>query len=89
MRIVTLSLVAAATLVFAGCSGPEKKLGRGISNMTALAGGDISRSVEQTTLWDGPNTGSTGFISGLATSTSEGVSDGISTAATFEQGRRD
>jgi putative exosortase-associated protein (TIGR04073 family) len=66
MRIVTLSLAASAVLVFTGCAGPENKLGRGISNMTALVGGgDISRSVEQTTLWDGPNTGATGFIRGF------------------------
>jgi putative exosortase-associated protein (TIGR04073 family) len=66
MRIVTLSLAASAALLFSGCSGPENKLGRGISNMTALVnGGDISRSVEQTTLWDSPNTGATGFIRGF------------------------
>jgi putative exosortase-associated protein (TIGR04073 family) len=66
MRIVTFSLVALAAFAFTGCSGPENNLGRGISNMTALVGGgDISRSVEQTTLWDGPNTGATGFIRGF------------------------
>ena len=66
MRIATFSLVAAAALVFAGCAGPENKLGRGLSIMTALAGrGDISRAVEQTTIWDGPNTGATGLIRGF------------------------
>lgn len=66
MRIAKFSFIAATALIVAGCSGPENKLGRGLSNMTALVnGGDISRSVEQTTLWDGPNTGPTGFIRGF------------------------
>jgi len=65
MRIANLFLAAVATLVFTGCAGPENKLGRGLSNATALLGGDISRSIEQTTLWDSPNTGATGFIRGF------------------------
>lgn len=37
-----------------GCAGPEQKLGRGIRNVTEFARlGEISRSVEQTYLWDG------------------------------------
>lgn len=66
MRNVTLLFTAAAAVVFSGCAGPEDKLGRGLSNMTALLnGGDVTRSIEQTTLWDGPNTGPTGFIRGF------------------------
>jgi putative exosortase-associated protein (TIGR04073 family) len=66
MRIATLCAGATAVLIFTGCAGPENKLGRGFSNMTAfVGGGDISRSVEQTALWDGPNTGPTGFIRGF------------------------
>jgi len=50
-----------------GCSGPEKKLGRGINNVTEFARmGEIRRSVEQTALWDGPEVGYTkGFIHGF------------------------
>jgi putative exosortase-associated protein (TIGR04073 family) len=50
-----------------GCAGPEKKLARGLSNVTEFARfGEISRSVEQTTLWDGPGKGTTlGFIRGF------------------------
>lgn len=66
----TRFLIAAGCAVLAlacGCSGPEKKLGRGISNLTEFARvGEIRRSVEQTTLWDGPQAGyTTGFIRGF------------------------
>jgi putative exosortase-associated protein (TIGR04073 family) len=56
-----------APLLIAGCAGPEKKLGRGISNLTEFArGGEIARSVEQTTLWEGTQKGmTTGFIRGF------------------------
>ncbi len=54
-------------LLAAGCAGPEKKLGRGIANVTEFArGGEISRSVEQTTLWEGTTKGmTTGIIRGF------------------------
>lgn len=36
-----------------GCAGPERKLGRGINNVTEFARfGEIRRSMEQTALWD-------------------------------------
>lgn len=50
-----------------GCSGPEKKLGRGINNLTEFARmGEIRRSVEQTALFDGPEVAyTTGVIRGF------------------------
>jgi putative exosortase-associated protein (TIGR04073 family) len=43
-----------AAVLSTGCSGPEKKLGRGLNNMTEFArGGELHRSVEQTYLWEG------------------------------------
>lgn len=55
------------SLLGAGCAGPEKKLGRGFNNLTEFARlGEISRSTEQSALWDGPATAyTTGFIRGF------------------------
>lgn len=65
--IILLASVAVVALGATGCSGPEQKLGRGISNLTEFARmGDMRRSVEQTALWYGPETGyTTGFIKGF------------------------
>jgi putative exosortase-associated protein (TIGR04073 family) len=65
--IPLLSAAALVALFAAGCAGPEQKLGRGISDMTEFARlGEIRRSVEQTALWEGPETAyTTGFIHGL------------------------
>lgn len=68
MLTLTRSLpVLVVAMVAVGCAGPEKKLGRGISNLTELArGGEISRSMEQTTLWEGTQAGmTTGVIRGI------------------------
>ena len=69
MRISFPILASAATvaLLAAGCAGPERKLGRGLNNITELARmGDLRRSVEQTTLWDGTEASyTTGFLRGL------------------------
>lgn len=61
------ALVAVSALLFAGCSGPSYKLGRGINNMTEFArGGDMRRSMEQAALWHGPDAAYTaGFIEGI------------------------
>lgn len=64
------SLVGVAVLgclLAAGCAGPEKKLGRGINNLTEFARlGEIRRSVEQTLLTDGaPSAYTTGVIRGF------------------------
>jgi putative exosortase-associated protein (TIGR04073 family) len=65
----TLFLLAAAAVVvtLSGCSSAERKFGRGVSNMTEIVRmGEIRRSLEQTTLWEGPDVGATkGFFTGL------------------------
>ena len=57
----------AVAFLAAGCAGPEQKLGRGINNVTEFArGGEIRRSMEQTAIWDGPDTAyTTGFFRGI------------------------
>lgn len=54
-------------LVFTGCAGPERKLGRGLHNVTEFARmGELSRSVEQTSLWEGPEHAyTTGVVRGF------------------------
>ena len=63
------TLVMAGALV-SGCANAEKKLGRGMSNMTEFVRlGEMRRSVEQTALFDQPGGHyATGFIRGLTKS---------------------
>jgi putative exosortase-associated protein (TIGR04073 family) len=62
-----VGMAVLAVLLGAGCAGPEQKLGRGVNNITEFARlGEISRSMEQTFLWEGPATAyTTGFIRGF------------------------
>jgi len=71
-------------ILVAGCAGPERKLGRGLANATEFArGGEISRSVEQTTLWEGGQKGTTvGFIRGFNRSMARTLI-GVAEVATF------
>lgn len=56
-----------AVLSLVGCAGPQQKLGRGITNaMEPTRLGELGRSVEQTSLWDGSDAAySLGFIRGV------------------------
>ena len=53
MRTTILLALVCAVVLTTGCAGPERKLGRGIMNVTELLrGGEIRRSMEQTYLWE-------------------------------------
>ena len=58
---------AAVALFVAGCAGPEAKMGRGINNtMEIVRWGEVDRSIEQSSLWNGPNSGySIGVVKGV------------------------
>lgn len=60
------ALLPLATL-FTGCGGMETKMGRGITNMTEIGRlGEFRRSIEQTSIWEGPEAGmTTGVIRGV------------------------
>lgn len=62
-----LALLSAVALFSSGCAGPERKLGRGISNFTEVTRmGELRRSMEQTGLWEGPEAGyTTGLVRGV------------------------
>ena len=62
-----LATLVIAGAVGSGCSSAEKKLGRGMSNMTEFARlGEIRRSVEQTALFEQPGGHyAAGFIRGF------------------------
>lgn len=64
--LASFSLLVGAALVV-GCKGPERKLGRGITNATEFARlGELRRSVEQKALWDGPEVAyTTGVLNGI------------------------
>ncbi len=65
--VFTLVAVGSATLL-TGCSSMEQKLGRGIANiMEPVRLGELTRSVEQTYLSDGPVVGeSYGVVHGVS-----------------------
>jgi putative exosortase-associated protein (TIGR04073 family) len=62
-----LGLVLLAGVLVSGCAGPEKKLGRGISNLLELVRwGDAQRTIEQTSVFESPNVGmTTGVVKGI------------------------
>jgi putative exosortase-associated protein (TIGR04073 family) len=64
--LLVFPLVLGSALLV-GCKGPEKKLGRGITNLTEFTRmGEMRRTVEQSALWGGPEAAySTGFIHGM------------------------
>jgi len=62
-----LTLAALVATLTSGCTGTEEKMGRGIRDTTEVVRlGDAQRSVEQTSVWDGPLAGSTtGVVIGV------------------------
>jgi len=62
-----LAILVAAIAVTSGCANAEKKFGRGLSNIIEpVRMGELRRSMEQTALFDGSETGYTaGFVTGL------------------------
>lgn len=67
-NVIPILAIAGLTALFtSGCAGPEQKFGRGMSNtMEIVRMGELSRSVEQTSIFDSPDAGyTTGFVRGL------------------------
>lgn len=62
-----VGLLSVLALFSSGCAGPERKLGRGLSNITEpIRMGELRRSMEQTGIWEGPEAGyTTGMIRGF------------------------
>lgn len=68
MRFLSpLSVLVVAAFALTGCQSAEKKLGRGINNLTEpLRMGEMGRAIEQSSLWDGPGVGGArGFVHGF------------------------
>jgi putative exosortase-associated protein (TIGR04073 family) len=67
LSISLLASLAAVAVLGTGCAGPERKLGRGLVNLSEFTrGGEFRRSVEQTALNEGPEVGyTTGAIRGM------------------------
>jgi putative exosortase-associated protein (TIGR04073 family) len=65
LSLLALSAVIAA--ITSGCAGTEEKMGRGIRNVTEpVRMGDMRQSVQQESIWYGPNDGLTvGVIRGF------------------------
>jgi len=65
---ISILALAALTILFtSGCAGPEKKLGRGISNTLEITRfGEMRRNIEQTSIFESPSAGYTaGAMHGL------------------------
>jgi putative exosortase-associated protein (TIGR04073 family) len=62
-----LTLVVCIAALSAGCASAERKLGRGLTNLSEpLRMGELQRSFEQTYLWDGPDAAQgRGIIAGM------------------------
>jgi putative exosortase-associated protein (TIGR04073 family) len=74
--ISLFALTALVALFTSGCAGPEKKLGRGISNTFEITRlGDMRHCIEQTAVFESPSAGyTTGAVKGFAqTATRTGV----------------
>ncbi len=69
IRTNVILALAAAMFLTAGCAGPERKLGRGISNATEFARlGEMGRSMEQTLLFDNSGSYALGMVRGISRS---------------------
>ena len=79
-----LALAALAAVFTSGCTGPEEKLGRGMSNTFEIARmGELRRSVEQTAVFESPGVGYTyGMIHGIDRSVAR-TTLGVLEVATF------
>jgi putative exosortase-associated protein (TIGR04073 family) len=62
-----LAVLGLAAVFASGCANVENKFGRGMANTAEIVrAGEMRRSMEQTALFDGPDTAyTTGFIHGL------------------------
>ncbi|HTA95052.1 MAG TPA: exosortase system-associated protein, TIGR04073 family [Verrucomicrobiae bacterium] len=62
-----LAIAVLAGLFTSGCAGPEEKLGRGMRNSFEIVRmGEMRRTIEQTSIFDSPEIGSTtGVIRGF------------------------
>lgn len=62
-----LGAVLLLAVLASGCAGPERKFGRGMNNLYEIVrGSEVRRSVEQTALFESPDTGYTvGFVRGF------------------------
>jgi len=65
--LILLAALAVGSLLFTGCAGPEKKLGRGLRNTAEIVRwSSMQRDIEQATLWEGSDVGITqGAIKGF------------------------
>src|SRR5262245_44456290 len=66
----TLTLLAASIVVCfmaTGCAKTEQKLGRGLSNTAEIVRwGEFRRTMEQTAVFEGPDSTGVGFVRGFA-----------------------
>lgn len=66
-KLATILTTTFALILLTGCDGPARKLGRGLSNIREpFRLGEMSRAIEQTSLFDGPEQAyTTGVFRGI------------------------
>ena len=66
-NLLLLAAVLVTALLGTGCANTERKFGRGMRNFTEIVRqGELRRSVEQTALFDGPDSAyTTGVVKGM------------------------
>jgi len=65
-KIIFSLVVGLAALAFTGCTGPERKLGRGLSNTFEIVRwGELRSSVEQSAVFSAPGDGYFGAVHGF------------------------
>src|SRR5438105_12690997 len=66
-KLPFLAAIVITSALATSCANVEKKFGRGMSNMFEIVrGGEFRRTMEQSALYDGPDTAySTGFVQGV------------------------
>ena len=65
-NLLNLAAVMAVAAVLTGCTAAEKKLGRGLNNLSEpIRMGEFQRSYEQATLFEGSGGGAFGIVRGV------------------------
>ena len=83
-KFATLLMATVTVALLTGCGGATRKLGRGINNFSEpFRMSEMTRSIEQTGLWEGPHTAyTTGVLRGFGRTMARSAI-GISEILTF------
>jgi putative exosortase-associated protein (TIGR04073 family) len=65
-QLKSLCLLAGAALLFCGCAGADRRLGRGLNNLTEpIRMGELRREYEQAAIFTGADSRTVGLVRGI------------------------